>query len=134
MVTEKYNVLHNNTVFSNPTGIYLNHAKNCTLDNNLVINNGNGISMTKSTGNRLTGNNASNNSGYGIYLKNSSTGNLLISNIALSNGKGDILIEDMENNTIRERGEYVPFPNAVFACIVLLMAYLVMGRIKRDNY
>jgi parallel beta-helix repeat protein len=134
MVTEKYNVLHNNTVFSNPTGIYISHAKNCTLDNNLVINNGNGISMTKSTGNRLTGNNASNNSGYGIYLKNSSTGNLLISNIALSNGKGDILIEDMENNTIRERGEYVPFPNAVFACIVLLMAYLVMGRIKRDNY
>jgi parallel beta-helix repeat protein len=132
MVTERYNVLHNNTVFSNPTGIYLNHAKNCTLDNNLVINNGNGISMTKSTGNRLTGNNASNNSGYGIYLKNSSTGNLLISNIALSNGKGDILIEDMENNTLRERGEYVPFPNAVFACIVLLVLFLMLSKMNEN--
>jgi parallel beta-helix repeat protein len=105
---------------------------NCTLDNNLVINNGNGISMTKSTGNRLTGNNASNNSGYGIYLKNSSTGNLLISNIALSNGKGDILIEDLENNTLREKGEYVPFPNAVFACVVLLMLCLMLSKINEN--
>jgi parallel beta-helix repeat protein len=133
MVTEMYNVLYNNTVFSNPTGIYLSHAKNCTLENNLVINNGNGISMTKSTGNRLTGNNASNNSGYGIYLNNSSTDNILISNIASSNGKKDILIEDMQNNTIRERGEYVPFPNVAFACIVLLVLCLVTGRTKRSK-
>jgi hypothetical protein len=38
----------------------------------------------------------------------------------------------MENNTIREKGEYVPFPNAVFACIVLLVLFLMLSKMNEN--
>lgn len=127
-ITGNNNVLTDNTASSNLIGISLNHAGSCALSNNLASNNVDGIYIYKSSGNELKSNNASNNSRYGVYLNSSSKNNTLISNIVFSNGgEEDILIEDMENNTIRDEAENMAFLNPLFVLIFLLIIFLVVS-------
>ena len=58
-------------------GIYLHRARNCVVENNQTNNNFNGISLVRSEGNVIRGNNASYCGNVGIYLLKSSHNEVL---------------------------------------------------------
>ena len=58
-------------------GIYLHRARNCVVENNQTSNNFNGISLVRSEGNVIRGNNASYCGNVGIYLLKSSHNEVL---------------------------------------------------------
>jgi len=66
------------------SGICLDHAHNCTIENNTATDNGDGILLFASSNNTVVGNNASFNHGYGITLDYSDS-NVLINNTATNN-------------------------------------------------
>ncbi len=79
-------------------GIKLHIVQNCTvIDNNASNNSGHGIYLRYSDGNSVTGNNASNNSEYGIHLEDSD-GNSVTGNNASNNGYGIVLVDSDGNN------------------------------------
>ncbi|ODS37430.1 hypothetical protein BEH94_06210 [Candidatus Altiarchaeales archaeon WOR_SM1_SCG] len=79
-------------------GIYLNDKSLNTIKNCVVTDFYFGIYLSSSSGNKLTGNTANDNSGYGIYL-NSSSSNTLTDNTASSNNYG-IYVGHSSNNTL----------------------------------
>jgi len=88
-------------------GIKLNHVTGCIIASNTVIHCAQpGIALIFSSGNTITGNNASFNGivgegWYGIYLSNSND-NLITNNVAYGNGAYGInLFPSCRNNTIR---------------------------------
>lgn len=66
------------------SGICLDHAHNCTIENNTVINSGDGILLFASSNNTVAGNNASFNHGHGILLDYSDY-NIVTNNTATNN-------------------------------------------------
>ena len=82
-------------------GIYLKNADYCTISNNDVSNNYDGILLENSFSNTLINNNANSNSLIGIYL-NSSFNNNIINNNASSNGEGGVALLSSSNNTVTD--------------------------------
>ncbi len=80
-------------------GIYLKNADYCTISNNDILNNYNGILLENSSSNTITNNNASSNSLMGIYLESSSN-NTIINNNINSNKRAGIELYYSSNNTI----------------------------------
>ncbi len=79
------------------SGIYLEGVKNCSLNNNTLIQNNWGISLNGSQGNYIFSNLVSLGS-YGISLVDSEE-NVLSNNLAISNDRG-ISLNNSVNNTI----------------------------------
>ncbi len=79
------------------SGIYLEEVKNCSLSNNTLIQNNQGISLNGSQGNYIVSNLVSLGS-YGIYLVDSDE-NLLSNNLVISNDLG-ISLNSSANTTI----------------------------------
>jgi hypothetical protein len=102
--------------------------------------------MHRCLNNTIINNNASENNGpSGIYVGQYSRGNVLISNIAISNNNTDLFIVESESNTIVTEEpssaeeiqindsenetapsptRHVPFPASTLAIAVFLVAYL----------
>ncbi len=68
-------------------GIALSSCSNCTIENNKVLNNSRGISLSSSTKNKISKNSATNNKEYGIVL-GVSTRNTISGNTANNNTRG----------------------------------------------
>ena len=79
-------------------GIYLDTVANCSIMDNVVLNNSNGIHLYLSTNNELVGNNASDND-LGILL-DSSSNNTLKDNTAANDAVGFILGYSSDDNTL----------------------------------
>jgi len=82
-------ILSGNTITnSRITGIYVNNANNCSVIENNVTNDQQGIELFGSQNNLLTDNRVSNNTQFGIQLSESSTGNTLRNNTLTGNTYG----------------------------------------------
>ncbi|MDY9927181.1 NosD domain-containing protein [Methanosarcina sp.] len=79
------------------SGIYLEGVQNCTLSNNMLIQNDLGISLNGSQGNYIVSNLASLGN-YGIFLVDSE-GNVLSNNLVVTNNQG-ISLNNSANNTL----------------------------------
>ncbi len=82
-------------------GIYLYHAENVTINNNNLTSNYNGISLSYSNNNSLSGNTISYNSYSGIQMS-SSNNNTVSGNTINHNVYNGILLQSSINNTISE--------------------------------
>lgn len=80
-------------------GIYLSECNNCTIENNKILNNGYGIYLLNSKGNKLSNNVIKNNGEYGILLS-TSTNNTLSGNTASDNKDTGIHISTSNGNTL----------------------------------
>lgn len=81
------------------TGICLSECNNCIIENNKILNNGYGIYLLNSKGNKLSNNIAINNGEYGILLSGS-TNNTLSGNTASDNKGTGIHIGTSDGNTL----------------------------------
>jgi PGF-pre-PGF domain-containing protein len=82
----------------NNSGMYLSKCNNCLIDNNIFSDNGHGIYVLNSKGNKLSKNTAKYNREYGMELA-SSTGNTLSGNVASNNGRG-VHFGNSDGNTL----------------------------------
>ena len=80
------------------SGIYLSSCKNCTIDNNKLLNNGFGIYTLYSKGNIVSNNTVTNSGEYGIALQSSKDNNLS-GNTASDNSRG-IYFGNSDGNTL----------------------------------
>lgn len=111
------------------SGIDLEYSTENTLYNNTAnFNNNNGIYLIESSDNKLDYNNASNNMGYGININNSSRNNILTGNIANSNGKENIHVVDLENNTVNSSGQELPVQGSILTIIAIATTALIFGK------
>jgi PGF-pre-PGF domain-containing protein len=85
----------------NKAGIYLSYSDNCTVRNNIVNTNYDGIVLVNSNYNLLTSNVASNNYKNGIYLS-SSDNNTFTSCIANFNEQYGFYLLSSNNNTLTD--------------------------------
>lgn len=78
-LTDRNNVTVTNTnVKDFEAGIHLQNSTGCSINNNLILNNTNGIeALEYSTGNTISNNNISSNGGSGIYLWYASNNKIL---------------------------------------------------------
>jgi parallel beta-helix repeat protein len=95
--------------------------------------------LINSNSNRLNFNNASNNAEYGINLNNSSTNNILIGNIADSNGIKNIHVADSVNTTVNnglpqenDSAQKLLFKSFILSVITIITAALIAGRRVRE--
>jgi parallel beta-helix repeat protein len=113
--------IYDNKAADNYYGIYLPESSNYnSISSNIAVNNGNGICISYSSGNKIYNNTASSNgcsirlyssnsntisdntisnNTYGIYL-DSSSGNMIANNTASNNGGYGIRLYSSSNNTI----------------------------------
>jgi len=90
-----------NATVTNTAGIYLgSNVDHCTISENTVLNNYDGICLYYSSNNNITNNTASYND-YGIWL-GSSTNNYLTGNTASDNYVGILLIGSSSNNNLTD--------------------------------
>nr|WP_238985680.1 NosD domain-containing protein [Methanosarcina barkeri] len=82
------------------SGIYLSSCRNCTIDNNKLLNNGLGIYTLYSSGNIISNNTVTNNEEYGIAIQ-SSKDNLLSGNTASDSSRG-IHFGNSDGNTFSD--------------------------------
>lgn len=98
--------ISNNEITGNVNGIMLNGSNSSAIDNNKVYGNSErGIYLNNAQFNVLVKNNISNNGpdrrGIGVYLNLRSNSNLIEDNEVLNNGLDGIMISSSDNNTIR---------------------------------
>ena len=86
---------------SDIAGIQLLNARNVLLSGDMAKQNVNGIILSHSDNNTLTGNEAYLNSYYGIYL-DASSGNKIIKNTADANNDKGIFLSHSDGNTIQD--------------------------------
>jgi parallel beta-helix repeat protein len=87
------------TITNGIYGLYLDSLSNNNIINNNVSNNGDGIYLYYSNGNKLSGNNVYSNNDRAIYLFLSSNNTITNNNIS-SNNKDGICLSSSSNNTI----------------------------------
>lgn len=80
-------------------GIYLSECNNCVIENNKILNNGYGIYLLNSKGNKLLNNVVTNSGESGILLL-ASTNNTLSGNTASENEDTGIHISTSDGNTL----------------------------------
>jgi parallel beta-helix repeat protein len=80
------------------SGIYMSSCKNCTIDNNKLLNNEFGIYSLYSRGNIVSNNTVTNNGEYGIAIQ-SSKDNILSGNTASENSRG-VYFGNSDGNTL----------------------------------
>lgn len=80
-------------------GIYLSECNNCIIENNKILNNGYGIYLLNSKGNKFSNNVIANNEEYGILLS-TSTNNTIFGNTASDNKDTGIHISTSDGNTL----------------------------------
>ena len=78
-------------------GLLLNENQRVTVSDNLITNNGAGISLHISSNNSISGNAIADNNGVGIYLSESSNNNFLFGNNVTNNEHG-VQIENCNGN------------------------------------
>ena len=83
----------------NNNGIYLSSSSNNTITGNTCNNNNSGIHLYSSSNNTITGNTCNNNGNSGIYLSSSSN-NTITGNTCNNNGNSGIHLYSSSNNTI----------------------------------
>ena len=80
-------------------GIYLSECNNCIIENNKILNNGYGIYLLNSKGNKLSNNVIANNEENGILLSTSAN-NTIFGNTASDNKDTGIHISTSDGNTL----------------------------------
>jgi parallel beta-helix repeat protein len=106
-------------------GIKFNNVNNCSLSNNVIINNKNGIIFSFSENNSIYNNTISNNSNSGIYLFNSKN-NIMINN-TINNCSDGIYIEESSNNIV-QHNHLIYTENGIFC------SYAPENNIKNNNF
>jgi len=81
-------------------GIHISDVNNCTISNNVVFNNSEGIYLSNSSRNIIANNTAKENGNNGIYLVDSNN-NRVTDNDASNNVNNGIFLESSNNNEIR---------------------------------
>lgn len=99
-VLSKYNEISGNILKQSPEGIYLNQTDN-TVDNNIIINNGDGVCLSSSLDNRISNNEITSNSWNGI-LAVSSDSNEIIGNTVINNGVEGIEVTNSSYNNLKD--------------------------------
>ncbi len=99
-------ILEENTINSNPIGVYIDTVGSNTLNNNAILNNGIGVYSFLSKNNTLDGNNFSNNN-LSIYLGTSNSTSIKNNNvsnnffgISIQTSSGNIIYNNIFNNSI----------------------------------
>lgn len=110
-------------------GIELENVHNCSVKNNEIWGNGNGIVLESSTVNHIIGNTASSNSVRGIHLEDSMD-NDIIDNIALNNKYGIELTSSCDN-TISENNASWNFRDGIL--LDSSMGNLLDGNMMIEN-
>ena len=87
------------TLTNNWAGVFLWATNNSTIENVVASNNVHGIYLWHSSDNSLTGNTVNSNGGYGIYLRDDSSYNILAGNTVSNNNNG-IRLYYSGNNTL----------------------------------
>jgi parallel beta-helix repeat protein len=92
-------MLLNNTITENYDGVWLSVSSNNTISGNNVVNNGWGISFDSSSNNTISGNNITANNYYGIWLVDSGS-NSISGNYITNNGGDGIWLESSSGNIV----------------------------------
>ena len=100
-ISSNYNIINDNIIIDNGNGFNLFGACSNHIHNNAVSHNLNGIKMTRfSHGNNFTSNNINNNAGDGINISIISSYNVLYNNIISYNNNCGIKIDDVSRSNI----------------------------------
>lgn len=113
--TSIVNITANNVFLSGFTiktggfGVLLSKASNCTVTDNIILNNSNGIVLVNSRNNTISYNLIENNTrdspqlatGSGIFLNEKSARNTLIDNMVVNSGEG-IYIRGSDHNVVEQ--------------------------------
>ena len=151
------NTLSSNIISNNSLGIEQGLSANNTIQENRVINNSYGIFLYRSDDNKIAGNEFSmnehgivlrysndnllsenniNKSLTGIILLDSSSNNTLFNNY-LSNNVGCI-VGEKENNVFNNScknvvvGKVLPFIDPVYLIVIILVAFVIIRKMKRE--
>ncbi|TQD24370.1 nitrous oxide reductase family maturation protein NosD [Methanolobus vulcani] len=106
MVSGNSNVVKNNSASSNEFGFVLIDAENCILNSNI----------------------AQNNNRYGIHVEQSSKNTSLNNNIADQNLEENVLIDNLQSNSLNGETKSSPFLGAVFTSMILMLLFFVVNR------
>ena len=107
--TASDNVISDNYITANPTGIWdISHHNNVITKNYIYNNNRKGIWITSTEGNEYSYNTIENNGETGIYLEEDATNDVITGNIIKNNGEGlviaDALSEVITTNSFYSQG------------------------------
>jgi|GEM_PF-2799043 len=99
--SSKSNLLINNNIYNNDTGIWINNSEKNSIEAlNRIHHNINGIEVVNAFSNRISANYITNNSIFGVRFLNSSANNIVTNNLIAKNIKFGILFNSANDNTV----------------------------------